>query len=384
MRLQKRNRNLSRYLADAMFFWIAVLITVEAVLAAVLHAFGNVFAEWTGIAGLGVCSAVSWTVYVLHKRYILSEVYTLHTSAFLGVSLLVFVCLYNTHQYPQVWTVFLLYPVYLCFWGDRVLLLCWGGVSYMLFLLSMLLGMDNLSGMSLLHLLSIMGGSMVCAWMGCIAMQKAGAEARQVTKEENREYAIHMLNTLVPIVERKTQISSREIEQMSRLIKRMLREFPEENVLDWEVKLLALLHYVSRIKWPDYVFESEEKLTTFEYQMIQEHCQFGRELFGDEPALARVVRAMQEHHERCDGSGYPKKLKGEDICLLAQILGIVECFLAMTTTRVYRQTFTMEEAYLEISQMAGSVYDERVVRAFEKSVQILSPTKVSHVPPRVG
>ena len=384
MKFRKNNRNLSRYLADAMFFWMSVLITADAASAVMLHASGTESTDWTATAGVAVCSAVSWTVYVLHKRYVLPDTYTLHTSAFLGVSLLSFICLYNPHQYPQIWTVFLLYPVYLGFLGDRVLLLCWGGVSYVLYVMSLFLGPGNVSGMDLFFSLSITGGSMVCAWMGCFALQKVSVEAKQVAVEGNREYAIHLLNALVPIVERKTQISSREIEQMSRLIKRMLREFPEENVQDWEVKLLALLHYVSRIKWPDHVFESEEKLTTFEYQMIQEHCQFGRELFRDEPALAQVVRAMQEHHERCDGSGYPKKLKGENICPLAQILGIVECFLAMTTTRAYRQTFTLEEAFLEICQMAGTVYDEKVVRAFERSVQILSPTKVSNVPPRVG
>jgi hypothetical protein len=384
MKLRKKNRNHSGYLADAMFYWISMLVSGVAVMAVLLHALGIATSQWTGMGGLAVCAAVSWTVYILHKRYVLAQTFSLHASAFLGTSLLLFFCLYNPHQFTGIWFVFLLYPIYLSFFFDRVLLIVWGAVSYLLYALSLGLETGGALSMNIFFHLTLAGGSIICAWMGFLTLQKMSGDSRVYLEERNREYAITLLNTLVPIVERKTQTSSREIEQMSRLMKRMLREFPQERVNDWEINLLSLLHYVSRIKWPDYVFETDEKLTTFEYQIIQEHCQFGREMFGDEASFSRVVRALQEHHERYDGSGYPKKLKGDDVPLLAQILGIVECFLAMTTTRAYRHTVTLEEAFEEICTMAGTSFDEKVVNAFIRSVQIHSPTKVSNVPPKVG
>lgn len=384
MKQRKRNRNHASYLADTMFYWISILVSIDAGMAVLLQALGIIAIAWTAVVGLAVCAAVSWTVYVLHKRYLLPEAYTLHASAFLGISLLLFFCLYNPQQFSGLWTVFILYPIYLSFFYDRAVVIVWGTASYLIYALSLGLEKSETFGMDAFFHLTLAAASALCTWIGYCTLQKRMGDARAATEEHNREYAITLLNTLVPIVERKTQTSSREIEQMSRLIKRMLREFPQEQVSDWEIKLLSLLHYVSRIKFPDYVFETDEKLTTFEYQIIQEHCQFGYEMFRDEPSFARVVRALQDHHERFDGTGYPKNLKGDDILLLAQILGIVESFLAMTTTRTYRQAVTIEEAFEEICAMAGTTFDEKVVRAFVKSVQIHSPTRVSNVPPMVG
>lgn len=384
MKLAKKKRNHTGYLADAMFYWISVLVSLDALMAVLLHALNIVASHWAGMAGLAVCAAVSWTVYVLHKRYVMPGTYSHHAAAFLAASLLLFFCLYNPHKFTGIWSVFLLYPIFLSFFYERTLLLVWGSVSYLLYALSLSLEREDKLSMDIFFHLTLEGASAICAWMGYLTLQKLLRESRQLSEERNREYAITLLNTLVPIVERKTQTSSKEIEQMSRLMKRMLREFPQVTVNDWEIKMLSLMHYVSRIKWPDYVFETDEKLTTFEFQIIQEHCRFGEEMFGDEPAFSRVVRALLEHHERYDGSGYPSKRKGNDIMLLAQILGIVECFLAMTTTRVYRETVTLEEAYEEICAMAGTAYDEKVVRAFASAVQIHSPTRVSNVPPLVG
>ncbi|MFG0213170.1 HD-GYP domain-containing protein [Brevibacillus porteri] len=384
MKLRTKNRNYSTILANGMFYWISILVSLTSFMAFLLHVLGKLSSEWNAQVGLAACAAVSWTVYVLHKRYVIADLHSNHISAFLGMSLLLFLCLYNPHQFTGIWFIFLLYPIFLSFFLDRLLLVVWGAISYFIFTFS--LGYENEETITLNIFFSLImaGGSALCAWAGHLTMKKVAGESRLSAEAYNREAAITLLNTLVPIVERKTQTSSKEIEQMSRLMKRMLLEFPQEQVQDWEIKLLSLLHYVSRIKFPDYVFETREKLTTFEFQIIQEHCMFGLEMFRDDPAFTRVVLALQDHHEKYDGSGYPNKLKGDEIRLLAQILGIVECFLAMTAPRAYRETVSLEEAFEEICGMAGTAYDEKVVRAFTRAIQIHSPTRVSNVPPMVG
>ena len=384
MSLRKNYRNHAEYLANSMFYWVSMLISIDALLAVLLHALGLVMSSWTGKAGLMVCAAVAWTVYTLHKRYVMTETGSHHTSSFLAVSLLVFLCLYNPHQFTYVWFVFLLYPIFLSLFHDKVLLWVWGTVSYLLYVLSLGAQFSAVPTLNTLFHLTLAAASAICAWMGYSTLDRLKLETSRAQEAYNRKYAINLLNTLVPIVERKTQTSSREIEQMSRLMKRMLREFPNENVTDWEIKLLSLMHYVSRIKWPDYVFETNEKLTTFEFQIIQEHCRFGREMFGDDPALARVIDALENHHERYDGSGYPNKRKGENIPILSQMLGLVECYLAMTTARSYREIVTLDEAFKEICAMAGTSYDEHVVRAFASAVQIQSPAHVAKAPSMVG
>ncbi|MGE7273827.1 HD-GYP domain-containing protein [Brevibacillus panacihumi] len=381
MILRKRKRNHINRLADAMFFWTSVLVSANACLTIVFQFAGILIKPWAGIAGVFVCTAISWTMFVLHRRYVLDHSKTHHVSAFLGLSLLLFFCLYNPLQVSQIWTLLLLYQIFLSFFFNRILLLIWGATSSVIYVFFHVLGQREM--VDLLFSATLLAGSAIGSWVSLFTLQKLLNESGKSFEERKRENAISLLNTLVPIVERKTQRSSKEIEQMSRLMRRMVREFPLEQVYDWEIKLLSLLHYVSRIKWPDYVFESGEKLTAYEHRIIQEHCYIGREVFGDDQSFARVVQALQDHHERYDGKGYPNEHKGEEIPLLAQILGIIECYLAMTTPRPYRETATVEDAFQEIWMMAGRGFDERVVRAFAQAVQLHSPTKVSNAPTKV-
>ncbi|MEJ8547621.1 HD-GYP domain-containing protein [Brevibacillus borstelensis] len=380
MELKKRKGNHTEFLADSMFYWLAVLVTADALIAVLLTAAKAISSPWVHVMG----GAVSWTVYVLHKRYVLPETNSPHVSAFLGIALLLFLCLSNPHYDTGLWHIFLIYPLYLTFFHNRLLLFIWGSVSCLINAFSIGLQLEQAAAMDVFIHLSLAAGSGICAWLGFYSLSRWVGGARQAADERSREYAMSLLNELVPTVERKTRISSREIEEMGRLIKRMLRELPEERVSDWEVNLLSLLHYVSRVKWPDYVFEKEGKLTTYEYQVIQEHCFTGGELFKDDPACQRVVAALRSHHERCDGTGYPMQLKADEIPLLAQVLGIAECYLAMTAARSYREPLTVDEACRQISQMAGTAYEERVVRAFARSIQMPSPVRASDASPMVG
>ncbi|QQE74827.1 hypothetical protein KDJ56_02245 [Brevibacillus composti] len=385
MRLRKKKGDHSAYLADRMFWMLSVLVSAYAGILALLTAFAFVSLSWTEVMKLAIYSAVPWTVYLLHKRYVLPDTQSRHVSVFLGIALLLFICLGHPQQLPGIWNVFLIYPLYLSFFHDRLLLAVWGSASSLIYAGSLLLYVDSVALSDVLAVLTLAAGSLLSAWLGFWSQNRWMDSVRQAADAKNREYAMSMLNGLVPIVERKTHTSCKEIEQMGRLIKRMLREFPEEKVYDWEVDLLSLLHYVSRIKWPDYVFEKKGNLTSYEFQIIQEHCHIGTEMFKGAPAYQQVITALLFHHERCDGTGYPAGLKGGQIPVLAQMLGIAESYLAMTTARSYREQLAPEEALERISAMAGSRYEERVVRAFTKSLELpSSPQKKAPIPSMVG
>ncbi|USG66287.1 hypothetical protein NDK47_02845 [Brevibacillus ruminantium] len=384
MELRKRKGNHTEVLADSMFYWLSVLVTAGAAMAVFLVSAGLVSSTWSNVIGLTICGAVSWTVYFLHQRYVLPDTDSRHPSAFLGIALLLFLCLYNPLEFTGIWNVFLIYPLYLSFFHEKWLLFTWGTISGLVYLLSVVAGMEQHALMDVFAHVTLAMGSVICAWLGFFSLSKWVGGAKREADIKKREYVMSLLNELVPVVERKTHTSSREIEQMGRLIKRLLQEFPEETVSDWEINLLSLLHYVSRIKWPDYLFEKEGKLTTYEYQLIQEHCYMGTELFKDDPSYQRVITALRHHHERYDGTGYPAQLKEKEIPLLAQALGIVECFIAMTAVRAYRGPFTVEEAYEQICLMAGTAYDEQIVQAFTRTVQIQASKRVPDVPPMVG
>ncbi|ODS54903.1 MAG: metal-dependent phosphohydrolase [Acidobacteria bacterium SCN 69-37] len=103
-------------------------------------------------------------------------------------------------------------------------------------------------------------------------------------------------------------------------------------------------HDIGKIALPDAILLKPDALTDDEFERVKEHPVVGDRLCGDLRALHRVRSIVRHHHERLDGSGYPDGLKGDEIPLLAQIIGIVDVYDAMTTTRPYRAARSSEEA----------------------------------------
>jgi len=99
--------------------------------------------------------------------------------------------------------------------------------------------------------------------------------------------------------------------------------------------------------------------------------------------LETVAQIVAAHHERWDGSGYPRGLKGEEIPLGARILAVVDSYGAMVDERVYHIPRSHEEAVAEIRRHAGRLYDPHVVEAFLGVIDYLSPSpppRASHGP----
>lgn len=110
------------------------------------------------------------------------------------------------------------------------------------------------------------------------------------------------------------------------------------------------LHDVGKIGIPDDVLLKNGRLSDSEYRRIKDHPVIGDRLCGELRSLRQVRPIVRHHHERLDGSGYPDGLKGDAIPLLAQIMGIVDVFDAITTDRPYKAAATAEQAYAELMQ----------------------------------
>jgi putative two-component system response regulator len=108
------------------------------------------------------------------------------------------------------------------------------------------------------------------------------------------------------------------------------------------------LHDVGKVGIPDALLLKAGRLTPAEYKVIQQHPVIGDRLCGEMRSLRQVRPIVRHHHERLDGSGYPDGLKGDAIPLLAQIMGIVDVYDAVTTSRPYKNAATPERAYEEL------------------------------------
>jgi putative two-component system response regulator len=107
-------------------------------------------------------------------------------------------------------------------------------------------------------------------------------------------------------------------------------------------------HDIGKIALPDAILLKPSSLTAEEFALVKEHPIVGDRLCGDLRVLHRVRSIVRHHHERRDGTGYPDGLKGDEIPLLAQIIGIVDVYDAMTTARPYRAARSSEEALSEL------------------------------------
>jgi putative two-component system response regulator len=129
------------------------------------------------------------------------------------------------------------------------------------------------------------------------------------------------------------------------------------------------LHDVGKIGVPDAVLLKPGPLTPDEFVLMQRHPEIGDSLCAPLQSLRRVRPIVMCHHERLDGSGYPSGLRGEDVPLLAQIVGIVDVFDALTSVRPYRVALSDEEAgrYL-LRQAETGKFSLRHVEAFLDTV----------------
>ena len=114
----------------------------------------------------------------------------------------------------------------------------------------------------------------------------------------------------------------------------------------------GFLHDVGKVGIPDAILSKPSRLTAEEFDLMKQHTVIGDRLCGELRSLRSVRPIVRHHHERIDGSGYPDGLAGDDVPLLAQLIGIVDVFDALTTARPYKQAMAADAACAELVREA--------------------------------
>lgn len=133
----------------------------------------------------------------------------------------------------------------------------------------------------------------------------------------------------------------------------------------------GLLHDIGKIGISETVLNKSSKLTAEEFYHIKQHPTIGYELVKHIKSFEKsgILNMILYHHERYDGTGYPKGLKGEEIPLEARIMAVADAFDAMTSHRVYREARRLEYTLSELQKERGKQFDPVVVDAFLKKVE---------------
>lgn len=136
---------------------------------------------------------------------------------------------------------------------------------------------------------------------------------------------------------------------------------------DQDLKTLqigGLFHDLGKIGVPDSILQKDTKLTDDEYSQIKQHPNIGVHILSHATIFQDILPIVEHHHEKYDGTGYPGKLKGEEIPYLARIAAIADSFDAMTSRRSYRDSLPMEKVISEFMRCRGTQFDPELDDVF--------------------
>src|SRR5918993_1211292 len=187
-------------------------------------------------------------------------------------------------------------------------------------------------------------------------------EANRLLKERSTA-AMESLSATVDARDAYTAGHSRRVQQLSLSIGREL------GFSQIELDLLghaALFHDIGKLAIPDSILLKPASLTEEEWALMQRHADEGARIIDRLGFLGDAVPAIRHHHERFDGTGYPDRLKHEEIPLGARIIHVADALDSMLTTRIYRAARPLEEALAELRIAAGTQFCPRCVGALER------------------
>jgi putative nucleotidyltransferase with HDIG domain len=179
--------------------------------------------------------------------------------------------------------------------------------------------------------------------------------------EQSYGETLRTLGAAIDLRDSPTAGHSQRVAQYSR---RIAEELALDQHAQKTILMGAWLHDIGKLAIPDAILLKPGALTEDEWRVMRSHVEIGYDLIRQIPFLNRAADIVLTHHERADGTGYPKGLKGSEIPLGARIFAIADTVDAMTSDRPYRRALSFDQASAEIRTGAGCRYDRRVAQVF--------------------
>jgi len=200
-----------------------------------------------------------------------------------------------------------------------------------------------------------------------IQQQNVSLEQANRLLKERSTAAMESLSATVDARDSYTAGHSRRVQQLALAIGREL------GLSQAELDLLghaALFHDIGKLAIPDAILLKPASLTEDEWSLMQSHAEEGARIIDRLGFLGDAVPAIRHHHERFDGTGYPDRLKGEEIPLGARIIHVADALDSMLTTRIYRAARPASEALDELRRAAATQFCPRCVGALERVLAV--------------
>ncbi len=136
------------------------------------------------------------------------------------------------------------------------------------------------------------------------------------------------------------------------------------------IKYASPMHDIGKLVIPDAILKKPSGLTPEEREIMKRHTVLGAEIFkgSKSPLLKAVKEICLTHHERYDGTGYPRGLKDKEIPLFGRIVGVADVFDALTSKRPYKEAYGFDEAVRMVESQSGKHFDPKLVKSFIKDL----------------
>lgn len=158
-------------------------------------------------------------------------------------------------------------------------------------------------------------------------------------------------------------------QRVTRLTVHLAKEFGLNEEQLSHIRRGALLHDIGKLGVPDVILHKPDKLTDAEWDIMRQHPQYAYDMLHTVEYLHPALEIPFCHHEKWDGSGYPRGLKGKEIPISARLFAIVDVWDALRSNRPYRQAWTKEEAAVYIRDQSGKHFDPEVAELFFKVLE---------------
>ncbi len=200
--------------------------------------------------------------------------------------------------------------------------------------------------------------------------------ALQKAKEEKKEYInriesilMDTIFAMVNIIEARDPYTAGHGKRVSEIATLIAEEMGLDKDATNRIRISGLLHDIGKIVIPSEILNKPSRLNQLEFGIVKDHVNAGYSILKNIRQFQNIANIVLMHHERLDGSGYPNRIKGENILLEARIIAICDVYDAMTSHRPYRSAYTKKEAINELVINKGKLYDPQVVDAFVRIVE---------------
>ncbi|HEX9427684.1 MAG TPA: HD domain-containing phosphohydrolase [Candidatus Polarisedimenticolia bacterium] len=193
-------------------------------------------------------------------------------------------------------------------------------------------------------------------------IQRLAAAAQQ-----NNELFMGTIKALAEAIDEKDPYTRGHSERVNRYAVLLAKQLGMTKKELREVHIASLFHDIGKIGIEDKILRKPAVLTDEEYTTMKAHPEKGAQMLSKIKAMKDIIPGMRFHHERWDGTGYPLKLKAEQIPMAARIVSVADAFDAMTTNRPYQKAMSFDKAIARLFELSDRAFDRRVVTAFAES-----------------